>query len=77
MQALLSGRLASTSPDLTIEADCAAEAQDKISNGKYSAGTHQAKEGQIPCYDPGNMQYLGMLAADTAEQARACNWSLN
>jgi len=52
---------------------CAAEAKAVIANEAYSPASHPANKQQIPCYDPGNMQFLGMMAADSAEQARrAC-----
>jgi len=41
-----------------------------IANEAYSPASHPANKQQIPCYDPGNMQFLGMMAADSADQAR-------
>jgi hypothetical protein len=41
-----------------------------IANEAYSPASHPASKQQIPCYDPGNMQFLGLMAADSAEQAR-------
>ena len=56
---------------------CAAEAKDVISNNKLSRAHHcpnlntdrdNGPDNHIFCYDPGNMQSLGEMAADSAEQ---------
>ena len=49
---------------------CTAEAQDRITADKHVPG--QASADQIPCYDPANMQQLGVLPAMTASEVRSC-----
>ena len=49
---------------------CPAEAQDRITADKHVPG--QASADQIPCYDPANMQQLGVLPAMTASEVRSC-----
>ncbi|KAK9821805.1 hypothetical protein WJX81_007733 [Elliptochloris bilobata] len=63
--ALLSFLSAEHIPSVSVTVEDA-EARDVINNEKYTAATHQATRQQIPCYDPGNMQFLGILEADTA-----------
>lgn len=46
----------------------AAEAQDTIAASKYTP-SGQLSSDTIPCYDPGNMQFLGHLPAMDSAQA--------
>lgn len=48
----------------------AAEAQDTITASKYTPNGKISSD-TIPCYDPGNMQFLGHLPAMNAAQASA------
>ena len=40
-------------------------------NEKLDLKKHKATRDTIPCYDPGNMAYLGTMPADSAEAVRA------
>lgn len=46
----------------------AAEGQDTIAASKYTPSGMQSSD-VIPCYDPGNMQFLGHLPAMDSTQA--------
>lgn len=46
----------------------AAEAQDTITANKYTPSEKLSSD-TIPCYDPGNMQFLGHLPAMDSAQA--------
>ncbi len=48
----------------------AAEAQDALSGPAWSP-PEKPSQNEIPCYDPGTMQYLGTLPAMTADEARS------
>jgi hypothetical protein len=69
---------AATRPALassSLPAACAAaELSDSIPGDKYVPGKALPKD-RVPCYDPGNMQYLGDMPAMTPGEVRLGAWA--